>query len=125
MDTAPEYELVGRYPRFVWPPGVLRRAPKLALISIIGVLILAFMSIALVVTTDNCEVHVYINWLLSFFGSLAAGMIVAILRDGITITWWRSALRGNSLAQLHYIWSYGGSSSAWFAGRRVNGVASK
>jgi hypothetical protein len=119
-EKPPPFNSVARY---TWFPGVIRRAPKIALFFILGILICIFASLAIVIMTNNNQVVLTINWMLGFLGSTSTFLLVIILARGINIFWWRAALHGTSLARLHYLWGYGGSSAAWFSCSHINIVA--
>lgn len=71
-------------------------------------------STSIIITSNGSPVD---SWaiqptvLLAILSSIMTGASAFVLSAGVSITWWRSALHGTSLARLHLIWDRGG----WFS----------
>jgi hypothetical protein len=122
-SIVPEKSPPSYFYRHTWRPGRLLRAPKVALASLVGIIVCCIASVCLVILTDNRNATYSINWILGALGSIATFLMLVVLANGVTINWWLTALKGGPVRRLHYIWDYGGNATAWFSCSHVNLVA--
>ena len=88
----------------------LPKSPWLALVSLLIVLICVGASASIIVVSNKRTVA---SWrvqpavLLAILSSVSNFALGTAFSIGIVVTWWRSAVKGASLKQLHYIWDRG------------------
>ncbi|KAF8541339.1 hypothetical protein BDD12DRAFT_908713 [Trichophaea hybrida] len=112
-----------------WAPGLLTCLPWTALLAIFGVIILAFGSAAILKHSHDKPTK---DWpmqkypiqptvLLSASAALSGALLRYALAEGQHIIWWRHALAGGTVGDLHRYWAYGhGFLDAICAGRYTN-----
>jgi hypothetical protein len=92
-----------------WRPG-LRQTPWIAVMWILTALACMGASAGVIIGSNKKTVA---SWkispavLLAVLSSILNFALYAALVIGVAITWWRSALWGTTLPQLHYIWDRG------------------
>ncbi|KAF2212782.1 hypothetical protein CERZMDRAFT_106043 [Cercospora zeae-maydis SCOH1-5] len=121
-DRIPSHNM---YP---WQPGFTRRIPWAGILCLFGVLCAGIVEIAILVTSNGKAIY---SWkyppslYLSMAYTIGNILLVAGFSQGLTIYWWRQALKeGTRLGDLHRIWDHGSSPvSALFAGRHFNYIS--
>lgn len=110
-----------------WKPRIITRAPWLGIVALSVVIMLAAASATLLLLSNG---QVTTTWrvqptvLLALISALANAMLRFALTIGVTIAWWRKALSGGTLNDLHRYWHFG--SSLWaslISRRKVNVIA--
>src|SRR5437764_8509578 len=111
-----------------WHPGALVRFPRLGIGALVGSILGIVASVAILIASDKKPI---LDWTfqptvyLSIASTLTNITLYFAFTKGVTISWWRRAMKdGTHLADLHRYWDYG--SSLWAAstsGRRFNLVA--
>lgn len=92
-----------------WRPG-FHHTPWSAMILILIMLACMGASAGIIISSDKQTV---VSWkvqpavLLAVLSSILNYVLDAALAISIAITWWKSALRGTTLAHLHHIWDRG------------------
>jgi len=92
-----------------WRPG-LRHFPWIAGIAIVVIVFCVAGCVGIITLSDDQPV---VSWKfqpavwLAVISSITNVSIAASLSQGVSIAWWRSALRGTNLENLHHIWSFG------------------
>jgi hypothetical protein len=113
---------------YVWHPGI-RRTPWTAFLALL-VMLLCSPAAATVLAFSNGQIADWVvqpSVLLSIISSIWNTALLYLLFKGISISWWRAALRGTTLEQLNRIWLCGSSArAAIFSIRHVKriGIAS-
>jgi len=88
----------------------LQKVPWLAMVSLLIVLICVGASASIIVASDKRTVA---SWgvqpavLLAILSSVSNFALGTAFSIGVVVTWWRSAVVGASLKDLHYIWDRG------------------
>lgn len=97
-----------------WRPGFFHQFPWMGFGGLLGVLI----------CTSVCMVIVYVsngkarsqwkslaapNVLISVFTAVASILVTMSVGNGIAISWWRKAMKGSTVEELHASWSFGSS----------------
>ena len=110
-----------------WRPGVVRRAPWLAISAIVAVILCIAASAAILLVSKK---QPSANWRiqptvwLSVLSTIANMLLTSALGAGVNIVWWKSALQGATLNDLHRHWLYGNSIwAALISWKHVNRVA--
>ena len=94
-----------------WHPGYRARFPVIGFLGILGVLICMLINIAVLIGSDNVSSskwpviiapHTIVNVIQSI-GALCLALAVA---EGVTIAWWRKAVKGATVAELHRSWTF-------------------
>jgi len=118
-----------------WRTGILRRAPIYGLFALLGAILCAFATVAILEISDGLPLD---SWqvaghnvqpavLLSIFATLANMLLRQALAEGVRIRWWTRAQKGTSIGVLHRTWLHG--NAFWpvvFSGRQMGlvGVSS-
>lgn len=107
-----------------WTAGKLRATPWMALVATFAFLSFAISSVVVLKVSDGQLVS---SWRIPptvFLALIAAGANASIhfvLSEGLRIAWWRKAMRGTTIGNLHRQWAFGDSLRASItAGRRIN-----
>ncbi|KAG6364767.1 hypothetical protein INS49_006371 [Diaporthe citri] len=110
-----------------WHPGIWARFPHRAVWSVVGCLAATAASIIILFESDGQPTE---KWAVSPTVYLAILTTVTnvlskvAFRDGVKTAWWRKALHGGTVRDLHTRWSHGdGVWSALMAGRDFNYIA--
>ena len=97
------------FPGIHWRPG-FRQFPWIGGIAILVVVFCVAACVDIITLSDDQPV---VSWKfqpavwLAVISSIATVSIAAALSQGVPIAWWRSALHGTNLQNLHHIWSFG------------------
>lgn len=102
-----------------WQPGFWRQFPWLGLGCLVSVLVLTTAAILVLIFSDGKATsqwnkNVAPNIILSILNSTASICITIAVAQGIAISWWRKAMRGASITDLHNTWSFGASFTSIF-----------
>lgn len=104
----PEFDHTKKNPSN-WRPGYFARFPWFGAAGLFGVLICAIIVVAVLVCSDGVSSTVWrlqpstiINGL-SGFSNLCLALAIA---EGVAIAWWRKALKGATVAELHHSWAF-------------------
>lgn len=109
-----------------WQPGFWKRFPWLGAGAILSVLLITTTQIIILIASNGKAAsqwtrpvipNGYAKWpapnvILAILNSLASISFTVAVGQGIAIAWWRKALKGTSIRELHNTWSFGGSISA-------------
>ena len=94
-----------------WQPGYRKRFPTFGALSLLAVLLCALGSVAVLIGSDRVSSSRWTPWLapnvcLQGLNALSNIMLAIAIAQGIAITWWRKAMRGASVAELHRSWEF-------------------
>ncbi|KAI9808889.1 MAG: hypothetical protein M1827_007164 [Pycnora praestabilis] len=110
-----------------WTPGFFNRLPWNGVLALTAVICCAIASAVILVVSDGQPLS---NWTvqptvwLALVSAVGNSMIVFALQEGVRIAWWRKALKGGTINDLHRQWDFGHSLFASvFAGTHFNVVA--
>ncbi|KAI9869326.1 MAG: hypothetical protein M1813_000115 [Trichoglossum hirsutum] len=110
-----------------WTTGFLARLPYLGLLAIVGVIACIAAAIAVLAHSNGSPIH---HWAiqptvwLAVISAIANACLHYALVEGAVIAWWRRAIHGGTIADLHNHWDVGNSLfAALLSGRRFNLVA--
>ncbi|KAF2163554.1 hypothetical protein M409DRAFT_68463 [Zasmidium cellare ATCC 36951] len=111
-----------------WQPGVFRRFPWAGLGCLLGVFCSIVVDIVILAVSNGKPIA---SWryppslYLSVAYTIGNILLAAAFSQGLTVFWWRKALReGTQLGDLHRYWEHGTSPvSAAFAGRNFNFIS--
>jgi hypothetical protein len=99
-----------------WQPGVVKRAPWLAITALVSVMLcVAACATILLISNDQPTAHWKVQptvWL-ALLSAVINALLAFALGIGVSITWWRKALSGGTLNDLHRYWQFG--DSLWAA----------
>ncbi|KAI9868625.1 MAG: hypothetical protein M1813_004475 [Trichoglossum hirsutum] len=107
--------------------GIFANIPYLGLSAVAGVIACIAAAVTVLVHSNGQQIHQWsvqpTVWL-AVISAIAGACLHFALVQGVTITWWRKATHGSTIADLHHCWAVGnGIFPALFAGRRFNLVA--
>lgn len=102
-----------------WEPGFWNQFPWLGFCSIVATTLISVVEIIVLVLSNGKAVSqwdnkVAPNVILSVLNSGASVCIAVAVAQGVTVSWWRKAMRGATIGDLHNTWSFGSSLSAIF-----------
>lgn len=100
-----------------WKPGFWAQFPWTGIGALVGVLICSAAAVIVVNVSNGraksqWKLHAAPNVLLNIFTSIASILITMAVSQGIAISWWRKALKGATVEQLHNSWSFSSSVAA-------------
>jgi len=103
-----------------WTPGYFKRFPVVGALSLGLIAVLTCASLGVLIGSNNRSSSTWpqriapnvVLSLLNAFSSLALAVAVS---EGVAIAWWRRAMKGSTVAQLHDQWSL---TTGLFAGLR-------
>jgi len=101
--------------RRTWRTGLVLRVPFSGLLPLIGAILCAIVTIAVLEASDGLPIN---SWrvagynvqptvLLSLFATLANALFRQALTEGVRISWWTRAQKGTSIGSLHRTWLHG------------------
>lgn len=112
---------------YSWSPGIFNRLPVAAVLALLISLFCTAAAVAILAESNGQEVSTWSvqpSVYLSLISTVANFLIAFALAEGVTINFWKTALGGSTVGQLHRIWGYGNDIIASvFAGRHLNLVA--
>lgn len=94
-----------------WHPGYLARFPVFGFLGIIGVLICAAVTIIVLICSNNVSSsrwnqHIAPHVIVQGLNSTSNLCLALAIAEGVAIAWWRKALKGATVAELHQSWAY-------------------
>ncbi len=130
----PKYEAANpvAQSRRSWQPGVGKRFPYAAFLGLLGAVLCAVAAAVVLMVSNGQSIsrwkinqtNVQPTVLLAIFSALANACLRFAFSEGHVIAWWREALRGSSISNLHSHWVYGqGFFGGIFARPNINVVA--
>ena len=102
------------FPDPQWKTGVRARFPWMGFTALFTVLICAVSAVVVLLVSDGkSQLHwhekIAPNVLLSGFNSIANICFGVAIGNGVAITWWRQALKGATIKDLHRSWTFSSS----------------
>jgi hypothetical protein len=111
-QTRNDSNLPQRSQHVTWEPGIVQRAPWGGIVALfIVILCVAMCATILFVSHGQPTAYWRVQptvWL-ALLSALANALLRSALSVGVTIAWWRKALSGGTLNDLHRYWNFGGS----------------
>lgn len=107
-----------------WQPGFWKRFPWLGAVALCTIVFVCIIEVIVLLLSNNKAASQWNkpvikrypkatwpspNVILSIFNSMTSIAITVAVGQGIAIAWWRKALKGTSIKELHNTWSFGGS----------------
>lgn len=104
-----------------WKPGFWNQLPITGVGALIGIIICSVAAVVVIYTSNGkpksqWKIHAAPNVLVSIFTSVASILVTMAVGQGITISWWRKAMKGATVEDLHQSWSFGTSMMALVTG---------
>ncbi|KAJ5094478.1 hypothetical protein N7456_010339 [Penicillium angulare] len=93
-----------------WHPGIFRHVPWMGITSLCGALLCIVASCATVLFSNNqltSSWRVQPSFLLALSSAGANTLLGFAFAVGAEISWWRTALKGSTIIDLHQQWRYG------------------
>ena len=95
----------------VWRPGYGQRFPVLGVGALLAVLACTGASVGVLVGSNNVSASRWVqalapNVCLQAINAISNIMLAFAVMQGIAIAWWRKALRGATIAELHKSWEF-------------------
>ncbi|KAG2162123.1 hypothetical protein JADG_001862 [Aureobasidium aubasidani] len=112
-----------------WKTGVRARFPWTGFIALFTVVLCAVSSVVVLLVSDGkSQIHwskkIAPNVLLSGFNGIANICFGVAIANGVAITWWRKALKGATIQDLHRSWAFSSSiKDIVFYGKYFNFIA--
>ncbi|KAI5270067.1 hypothetical protein E4T47_06516 [Aureobasidium subglaciale] len=102
------------FPDPQWKTGVRARFPWLGFTALFTILLCAISAVVVLLVSDGkSQLHwhekIAPNVLLSGFNSIANICFGVAIGNGVAITWWRQALKGATIKDLHRSWTFSSS----------------
>jgi hypothetical protein len=99
-----------------WKPGYASRFPIFGLGSLLGVIACAGASVGVLVGSNNVSSSQWTqslapNICLQTINAISNALLATAIMSGIAIAWWRKALHGATIGQLHKSWAFSMSTS--------------
>ncbi|PVH76147.1 hypothetical protein DL98DRAFT_657637 [Cadophora sp. DSE1049] len=103
-----------------WEPGFWKRFPWIGFGCLFAAILITVAEIIILVMSDGKSVSQWTvrgksvapNVILSVLNSCAGVCFAIAVAQGIAISWWRKAMQGATIKDLHNTWSFGSSISA-------------
>ncbi|KAG4432747.1 hypothetical protein IFR05_011777 [Cadophora sp. M221] len=103
-----------------WETGFWKRFPWMGIGCLLAAILITVSEIIILVKSDGKSVSEWTlkgksvapNVILSILNSCAGVCFAIAVAQGIAISWWRKAMRGATIKDLHNTWSFGSSISA-------------
>lgn len=95
-----------------WQPGFWKQFPWLGAGALLLVILISLTSALVLVFSNNraqsqWDKRIAPNVILSVLNSVASVCLAVAVAQGVTISWWRKAMRGATIHELHNTWSFG------------------
>ena len=92
-----------------WLPGYWKRFPYLGVASLFSITVLAAIALGILCGSDNVSTSVWPqkiapNVVLSMVNALSSLALMVAISEGVAIAWWRHAMHGSTIAELHHSW---------------------
>jgi Protein of unknown function (DUF3176) len=92
-----------------WKPGYFRRFPILGALCLLSVVLCACGSVGVLVGSNHKSSTKWTPWLapnvcIQGLNAISNILLAVAITEGIAISWWRKAMRGASVAELHRSW---------------------
>jgi len=102
-----------------WKPGFWSQFPWAGIAPLIGVLVCSAACVIVIYLSNGkakseWKTKAAPNVLLSIFTSISSFLVTMAVGQGIAIAWWRKALKGATVEDLHHSWSFSASIMAIF-----------
>lgn len=100
-----------------WKPGWMTQFPYTGFGALLGVVICSAAAVGVVYASNGkakseWKLKAAPNVLLSIFNSLSGILVTMAVGQGIAISWWRRAMKGTTVENLHHSWSFSSSIAA-------------
>ncbi len=94
-----------------WNPGYGARFPLQGFAGLVGVLLCTGVIIAVLVASDNASASKWSQQIgpsiiINGFTSIGGLCLALAVAEGVAIAWWRKALHGATVAELHQSWKF-------------------
>jgi hypothetical protein len=94
-----------------WKPGYVRRFPIYGALALLVVIFCAAASVAILWASDHVSSSRWPTWLapnvcIQLVNAVSGIMLAIAVTEGIAIAWWRKAMQGASLTELHRSWEF-------------------
>ncbi|KAK5383175.1 hypothetical protein LTS03_002423 [Exophiala xenobiotica] len=94
-----------------WNPGYRARFPAMGFFGLLGVVICTSIIIAVLVASDNVSSSKWSQTvgpsiIINGFTSISGLCLALAIAEGVSIAWWRKALKGATVAELHKSWEF-------------------
>jgi len=111
-----------------WKPGFRNQFPWLGAGCLLTAILISIVAIVVLVTSNKkaqsqWPQRIAPNVILSILNSAASVCIAIAVAQGVAISWWRKAMRGATIIDLHNTWSFGTSLSSIFLNLRYFNLA--
>ncbi|KAF2140451.1 uncharacterized protein K452DRAFT_252088, partial [Aplosporella prunicola CBS 121167] len=115
-----------------WLPGIFKRLPQLGVLALLTATVCAFGSLATLAASKGKDIELWPSKnhplqptvIVAILTAVANAAIRYALAESLTLLWWRKALSGGSLKELHFSWAYATSfKQSFFSGRQFNTIA--
>lgn len=114
-----------------WQPGIVNRLPKIGLVALITILACAGGAVAVLLCSDGKTEQAWSHRaalkpsvLLSALNAISNLALSLAIADAVAIAWWRQALKGATVQELHESWSFSSSvKSILLSGKAFNLIA--
>lgn len=97
-----------------WKPGKVSQFPWMGILGLVGVLICSGLCVAILYISNGkaksqWKIKAAPNVLLSILTSIGSILVTMAVGNGIAISWWRKAMKGATVEDLHQSWSFSSS----------------
>lgn len=97
-----------------WRPGFWHQFPTTGIGALVGIIICSVCAVVIIATSNGkakseWKLHAAPNVLVNIFSAVASVLVTMAVGQGIAISWWRRAMRGTTVQDLHFSWSFGSS----------------
>lgn len=115
-----------------WLIGKFKRLPQIGVLALLVAVICAFAALGTLVSSNGKDIdswpsekhHVQATIVVAVLTTVANATLRFALAESVTLLWWRKALNGGSLKDLHLSWAYGTSfKMALFSRKGLNTIA--
>lgn len=94
-----------------WRPGFWAQFPWSGIGSLVGVVVCSVAAVLVIAESNGkakseWKLHAAPNVLVSIFTSVSSILVTMAVSQGIAISWWRKAMKGATVEDLHNSWSF-------------------